>query len=903
MQVPVRRQPQTQISDQQQGFEQAAPALNVEPITHLIAGFRNQLLDEQDTRQRIGLNRELLQEVNGLQADFAERQTDPNVSPIDFAVNTNTAYEQRHQELIGRLRQEGYHGEMLDDFENRLGTVRQGFFERGLVYQHTQLRARASQEIQQITTDASQYAETDYRNYSTARDTVRDSIRNHPDLTPEERVVSEDQNLAIVRDAASRRYAIQDPQGVITALDPQGLTAPTPPAAAPPATGTEATPPPAGDTRPYVHGWAPRRRNGGDNTDAQVDGYIGALAHGLGITPDTHLTEDNLPRFAQIQTQVESGGAPSARSVRNNNPGNIEDGHFARSQPGYLGGDGRFARFVSPQAGQNAQVALLRTYLGRGQTTIRSIIEGVPAHGAAPVQTASAEPVARAGADTVPDALQLTDPTVQNVDIPPSTSPQGQPNAASDVTTQPAVPHDITGIHTGNPLLDDLNGRERLQLLGLAREQLNRQTVSERAAMDVTVQNITSEAMNNGGEIATPMPTEQAVLHAYGAVEGPQKWAQLQSVHAVGQAITTFRTQSATDIQRSLDALHPVNGSPTYAVQQEVYNHAQEAAQTLLAARERDPAGYVAQYFPEVRAAAQQGTQQYYAALDRAYQTLGINPDTAPVMTADASRQMAEQYRTMSPSDRREFLRQNWSMGEDRFRRFVHGMEGTTAETDANIFALLRNYPRAAGPAGIIFQDVMIGRDAIAQDPARKPRAEEVTREFRAQGMNAIRDLNPTASRAVQDAAEGLYVQRGGNNNDGSLNTDRYRDALTTVLGGSMPVAMGHGRANQYYTILPPGTNQDQFRGWIDRQTLYSLSVAAGNRAPYYGDLRTPVQIQDIIDSGTFVMTSPGHYMIRMASDGRPLVDRRGQPFLLNIDRRAVTGPTPIRHSVWGMSF
>ena len=52
-----------------------------------------------------------------------------------------------------------------------------------------------------------------------------------------------------------------------------------------------------------------------------------------------------------------SGGS---RGERNNNAGNLEDGAFARSQPGYAGSDGRFAKFKTPQDGENAQVNLLR---------------------------------------------------------------------------------------------------------------------------------------------------------------------------------------------------------------------------------------------------------------------------------------------------------------------------------------------------------------------------------------------------------------------------------------------------------------------------------------------------------------------------------------------------------------
>ena len=74
-----------------------------------------------------------------------------------------------------------------------------------------------------------------------------------------------------------------------------------------------------------------------------------------------------------------TGGRPRGRltrAERNNNPGNIEDGPFARRQYGYVGGDGRFAKFSSPDAGFAAMENLLRGrgYAGGGRNTIASII-------------------------------------------------------------------------------------------------------------------------------------------------------------------------------------------------------------------------------------------------------------------------------------------------------------------------------------------------------------------------------------------------------------------------------------------------------------------------------------------------------------------------------------------------
>lgn len=74
-----------------------------------------------------------------------------------------------------------------------------------------------------------------------------------------------------------------------------------------------------------------------------------------------------------------TGGRPRGRltrAERNNNPGNIEDGPFARRQYGYVGGDGRFAKFSSADAGFAAMENLLRGrgYAGGGRNTIARII-------------------------------------------------------------------------------------------------------------------------------------------------------------------------------------------------------------------------------------------------------------------------------------------------------------------------------------------------------------------------------------------------------------------------------------------------------------------------------------------------------------------------------------------------
>lgn len=63
----------------------------------------------------------------------------------------------------------------------------------------------------------------------------------------------------------------------------------------------------------------------------------------------------------------------AARGIRNNNPGNIEYGGFAKSM-GATGSDGRFAVFQSMEDGIKAAIKLLEGYVAKGYDTVRSII-------------------------------------------------------------------------------------------------------------------------------------------------------------------------------------------------------------------------------------------------------------------------------------------------------------------------------------------------------------------------------------------------------------------------------------------------------------------------------------------------------------------------------------------------
>jgi hypothetical protein len=122
-----------------------------------------------------------------------------------------------------------------------------------------------------------------------------------------------------------------------------------------------------GSSGAYTGGWTPRARNGGDNNDAAVDGKIAGAAQYLGVGPGDDISGLSPMKIAQAMTLSE-GGAGSIAD-RNNNPGNLRNG------------DGSFKKFPTKEAGLRAAAALVSRKLRNGQTTVTSLIEGVPQSG------------------------------------------------------------------------------------------------------------------------------------------------------------------------------------------------------------------------------------------------------------------------------------------------------------------------------------------------------------------------------------------------------------------------------------------------------------------------------------------------------------------------------------------
>lgn len=56
-----------------------------------------------------------------------------------------------------------------------------------------------------------------------------------------------------------------------------------------------------------VETYAPRQSRGGDNTDAEVNNYIGYVARRLGVNPNAALPPSAIPQLSEAMREFETG--------------------------------------------------------------------------------------------------------------------------------------------------------------------------------------------------------------------------------------------------------------------------------------------------------------------------------------------------------------------------------------------------------------------------------------------------------------------------------------------------------------------------------------------------------------------------------------------------------------------
>lgn len=861
--MEVRRNPRTAVATARQTFAQPEQT-DFRQLEQGVANLRAGLDAGRRSRQGFELQKRLLEEQNALNQDLEERRRDPNTDQTQLALDADQFYTGRVNSVVDEFRQQGFDPDLVNDFAVGLGRVRNSLSDTALTYQQQALGARAVSAGSALLDEGTRAVVANPDSYEETTAFVEDTLRLNPDLTEEQRIDGVDSGRRVLRLAASESLVKSGPKAVIAQLDPDGQWRRE---REEPVTGSAASvvAPSTGVLDPAD----PANRI--VNFVARESTGIAAVPAGIDTLGDLRTFQRDLVRqnTAAGVPDNQNSSAVGVYQIVGRTLENYAKKVFGadwREQPFDFERQDALARAIfedhngSAKALKNQWVSLTLTEAER----IRKLPWEEARKLIAKKESSADLSDLASGGERVPQTGDVT-----RVDVVASSAGQERNLTEPPSSVEPAEPPPL------HPALRDLTGPERLRILDIAYSEEQRSTAKQKGALDVLIGNVKAEALTNG-DVSAPIPTDEEILSVYGDVAGPQIISDLRQTIQLGKSVQTYGVLSPARIDADVQRLLPKPGSPTFATDSELHQAAVRARDQILAARAADPVAAVLQNFPEV-AATEVGSAQYYKQVDRALEQLGFDPKTTSPFSNTQRDAIVQRWQTQSPSSKRQFFGSLFSViGEDRLAAFARGAEGTDMEEELKIYAFVRNNVSVA-----TVDEIFAGRDAIKKDPARRPSAEKVTEQFRQSAFSAVLSMAPDASAALQDTAAALYVAKGGSAD--IIDRPLYDKALSQALGGSIPANLSKGAVKER-TILPPRVNATQFENWMQQLQPGDLSALSRDGiAPKYGDLKTDVLLNDIIDDGVFVMLAPGSYGIKMASDGRFLKTARGGNFVVRL--------------------
>ena len=846
--VPVARTPQTNVSSGALPYQRAAQPIDYSSISRALRQASDDLTAQKKQQTAFALRGKVLEETNFMLGDFDQRTLAEPPGADNFTPRYLSEMEERHQRLVDEQFNAGVDPDDLDDFANRLGSLRTSYAAKALEFQRGSQGLLADIEGEKIATYASQYAAANpLENYESAVREVSDFWDRYPGISASVRETRKSRAIDMVKAGSRKAASLMSPDVVLEKLDPMGLTAP-PTTVSGPSGSVSLAGNIAGERKEVadtlLSGGLPPHVVAGFLGNFDVEGgYGGAQGDGGTASGIAQWRKERREAFRVMfgKDPHEASKAEQAQFVVHemNNP---EAAGMTKEQ--------RDAILAAPTP--EAAAELIDQYYERSSGEHRGRRR----------EAAGKYAVAGTTETTVPAERGEYDPTT---------------------------------IRTGIALFDEMTGEERLQVVGWAREQLTQRNVSQKAEFDVKHNNVVAAA-KAGQPTPEVLPLEDYV-RTYGALDGPRKHAEATSAVGAAKFMEGAKTENLATIQAKLEALRPTDvNAIDYQQKLSAYALAQQGAQQLKEAREKDPAGYVMQVFPQVTARLQtantpEDRKAAYAGMARAFEQLGIPAEQRKPLTEAGLARVKEQYEAAAPAQRLALLGQWSSEMGSLWAPFIRQIADTGAATTFVMHYTLRDVPGRDA----LLTNIMAGQDIIRLDPARKPTQDMANAAYRTGMRAALQHFNPLFSASVNEAAAALYVKNGGQVMTGTkldpASAKLYEDSLRQVLGGQAgDASTGVVQVNGAWTVIPPGTNKQQVENWVDRLTYAQLQQAnPGKGLPLDSRMR-PVNIQDIVDYGQLVMAAPGQYWIKLSTDNGFVKAGNGQNYVLTLDAATIRG-------------
>jgi len=476
---------------------------------------------------------------------------------------------------------------------------------------------------------------------------------------------------------------------------------------------------------------------------------------------------------------------------------------------------------------------------------------------------------------------------------PGSDVPQVQP--MTDVQIGSATPQLAGWQH--------LTWGEKVQAVRQAEAAVGSQLASDRGTTELALRDATATVLAgkdypsmNSGQFSLPNLTR-----LFGPDEGQRKFSDLQAAQQVGQFVSHIATMPAAQVQSNLSALEPKGGDADFAVKQQYYTAAVQAANVVGKQQQRDFAQY-AQDNGIAGAKAlnwsntdtlRDAIHSRMAVVAAGQRDYGVD---AHMLSQGEVSQFSNIVQNATPAQQLNLLqimRQATNGHDDMFRDMLGQIapKNTTLAQAAAISTHTGNVTTAAGPqdGNMVGQYVLEGAHILQgkdlDDPTHTGRPMALddgkfrTQFWRAVGPNAFASNDAQRSsqiandtyQAVKNYLAADIYHRGINPTQADLGK-LVPNAVTAVTGGTAKI-------NGDSVFVPWGMDSDAFRRQFPVQAQAAID-AAGLKGTSL----------DKLDAYHVVNLDDGKY--GLANGNRMLVGKNGRTVVVNFSGVPVKPPT-----------
>lgn len=858
MKVPNPINPETPVSYSQRSYVKNVEQPNFDILAQAARSFSQHLEEEDKKKEEFKISQAVIDESNALLVDFDQKTKEAPLGAPKFSEDTNTAYTKRHQELLQVYREQGFSREALNALDLKFSALRQGMLVKSMAFQTQSNKALSGKQIEDLGVGVSQHVGANPNTLPSGLDELQHAINSLPNLNAEDKLKLYEEQARLARSSAAHGLAIQDPDTVIRLLDPEKFVKEN---VEPGPTVVAKTVKPSGALSDEIVSGLQAR----GLTPAQARGVAAGIAAESANDPKAFNSAGGGQGAAGLG---QWRGDRQRRLIARYGPNPTRDEQLDFLVEELRGGDAGGPKVLSKADEASVLYSYVHDFMRPGSEGARGDMRrglaalGLKLEGKLPLTEVKPAPGTR----------KMTEEEVAKVaEQPPEYNKNGK---------------------TGHPVLDLLNGDERMQVLAWARQETHKKDAEVKASLLVQHENAVNAYLTTG-QYAGELPDEAEYISVFGETVGKQKYAEVIAAGKTGQAVQHFKTESNANILAEVEASRPKDtASPTYAVELQAFQRMQQAAQQVIDARKKDPASYLFSTYPNLGTQLQaaktpEARKRAYASINEAFKQMGTPASGRKIMTTEAAEQLQQQYANMTPAQKLASLETWHSELGDLRSAFLNQLneDGHGAGFDYFLRYTLSDQPNYRSTLSQIFA----GQQIIKEDPARKPSAELINTNFKNSIGDAMMSLNPAASRIFNDAAAAIYVANGGRTDSNMFDVDKYSAAVRQALGGVAEdnttgfVQMGKGRVKDW-TILPPGVKQQELENFIDRLLPGSLEAISAEKLPPIYATGQRVKLEDVIDEGVLVMVSPNHYMIKMSSDGKPLKTATGSNFIIRLN-------------------